>query len=105
MAWACTKSSFERILAFLTLVVRQSRYRKRVTDGVGEVLTTMMGSNMRHLVKVLLQLENLAQVKLQRKGFVITRIHCYGNKESFLCICLIVQLFNLPKTKLFETNK
>ena len=83
--WAC-KSSFERIFAFLTLVVRQCRCRKRVTDGVGEVLTTMKGSNMRHLVKVLLKLENLAQVKLQRKGFVITSIYCYGNKESFLCI-------------------
>ena len=66
-----------RILAFLTLEVRQSRCRKRVTDGVGKVLTTMLGSKMRHLVKILLQLENVAQVKLKRKGFVITSIHCY----------------------------
>ena len=67
-------------------MVSQNRCEKRVLDGVGEVLTGMMGSNMRHLVKVLLQLENLAQIKLQKKGFVITIIHCYGNKESFLCI-------------------
>ena len=83
-----------RILAFLTLVVRQSRCRKRVTDGVGKVLTTMMGSNLRHLVKILLQLENVAQVKLKRKGFVITSIHCYGNKESILCIEQIVCAMN-----------
>ena len=79
---SCTMGKcFEGILAFLTLMVGESRCGKRVTDGVGEVLTGMMGSNMRHLVKVLLQLENLAQVKFQKKGFVITIIHCYGNKE------------------------
>ena len=76
--------SFERILAFFTLMVSQNRCGKSVTDGISEVLTGMMGSNMRHLVKVLLQLENLTQIKIQKKGFVITIIHCYGKKESFL---------------------
>ena len=58
---SCTMGKcFEGILAFLTLMVGESRCGKRVTDGVGEVLTGMIGSNMRHLVKVLLQLENLA---------------------------------------------
>ena len=86
---------FEGILVFLTLMVGQSRCGKRVTDGVGEVLTRMMGSSMRHLVKVSLQLENLAQIKIQKKGFVITIIHCYGNKESLLCIEQFVFTMNL----------
>ena len=42
--------------------VVQSKCGIGVTDGVGEVLTGMIGSNMRHLVKVLLQLENLAKI-------------------------------------------
>ena len=88
--WTC-KSCF----AFLTLMVVQSKCGIRVTDGVGEVLNGMMGSNMRHLVKVLMQLENLAQIKFQKKGFVITIIHCYGNKESFLCIEQFVFAMNL----------
>ena len=73
----------------------QSKCGIRVTDGVGEVLNGMMGSNMRHLVKVLMQLENLAQIKFQKKGFVITIIHCYVNKESFLCIEQFVFAMNL----------
>ena len=76
-------------------MVVQSKCGIRVTDGVGEILNGMMGSNMRHLVKVLMQLENLAQIKFQKKGFVITIMHCYGNKESFLCIEQFVFVMNL----------
>jgi hypothetical protein len=76
-------------------MVVQSKCGIRVTDGVGEILNGMMGSNMRHLVKVLMQLENLAQIKFQKKGFVITIIHCYGNKVSFLCIEQFVFAMNL----------